>query len=350
MRSPLQSIRFRPIGARSVCCDRAAVVILMLLLAASTVAACNIPVFRYALERWKPDPCEILVFHNQDFDESQQAVVDQIRRRTIGPDQGSQNGHANAKLSVVDLRDNADSKQREIWDDLRQNTEASLPQVLVRTRLGRGQFINHWHGSLASLTDQKVLQSPARDEIRDRLLSGHSVVWLLIRSSDQTKNANAKRLAENTFRTLQSKIQLPEGIGLPGSELYADVPLILKFSLLEIDPDDKNELFLAGLLTGLRKQPFDEGEPLFVPVFGRGRALEVIPANDMSARLMEDLTAYLSGACSCQVKEQNPGFDLLIEADWDTQLFGHDGAQPPDRSAEEGRQRNPTLVPIPPGR
>src|SRR5688500_2171306 len=26
-------------------------------------AACSIPVFRYALERWKPSPYEVLVFH-----------------------------------------------------------------------------------------------------------------------------------------------------------------------------------------------------------------------------------------------------------------------------------------------
>jgi hypothetical protein len=50
------------------------------------------------------------------------------------------------------------------------------------------------------------------------------------------------------------------------------------------------------------------------------------------------------------VKEQNPGFDLLIDADWDTELFGDDENRPPDRSSEEGRNRTPALVPIPPGR
>ena len=32
--------------------------------ATSTGQACNIPVFRYALERWKPDASEVIIFHD----------------------------------------------------------------------------------------------------------------------------------------------------------------------------------------------------------------------------------------------------------------------------------------------
>ena len=34
-----------------------------LIVCSALAAACNIPVFRFALERWKPDSCEIVVFH-----------------------------------------------------------------------------------------------------------------------------------------------------------------------------------------------------------------------------------------------------------------------------------------------
>ena len=37
-------------------------VILVSLAMATVAAACNIPVFRYALERWQPDPCEVILF------------------------------------------------------------------------------------------------------------------------------------------------------------------------------------------------------------------------------------------------------------------------------------------------
>jgi len=63
-------------------------------------------------------------------------------------------------------------------------------------------------------------------------------------------------------------------------------------------------------------------------MFGRGRALEVILANVAKPTLNEDLTSFLSGACSCQVKEQNPGFDLLLSVNWDGELHGEGGLLP----------------------
>lgn len=316
---------------------------------APDASACNIPVFRYALERWKPDSCEVIVFHEGDLSPDQNAWVDRLSATTI-----QQGGHANAKvlrMNVASTTANAEDADRVgLWNDLRQNSEATLPHVVIRTKLGRGRFINHWNDSLANISQANLFHSPARSQIRERLLAGHSVVWLLIRSDDREKSDATKQRVEETFNTLESKVQLPEGIGLPGSELYADVPLVVKFSLLEVDADDPKETFLIRLLTGLRLSDYEAGEPLLVPVFGRGRALEVIPARDLSTKLMEELTLFLSGACSCQVKEQNPGFDLLIDSDWDGQLFGDLENRPPDRSAEEGQNRNPVLVPIPAGR
>ncbi len=322
---------------------------LLALLPLPQADACNIPVFRYALERWKPDLSEVIVFHDGPLADGDQDLADRLASHTRRA-----GGHANADVILVDVNDDdADLIHQQrlgLWRELLQTSDASLPHVVVRTKLGRGQFVNHWHGTLAEAASVGIFQSPVRAEIQNRLLQGDSVVWLLIKSDDKDKNAAAKRLALETFQTLDAKIKLPEGIGLPGSELYAQVPLVVKFSLLEIDGKDDEETFLTSLLTGIRRQAYEEGEPLLVPVFGRGRALEVIPAQSVSPKLIEELTVFLSGACSCQVKEQNPGFDLLIDVDWDFKLFGDAENRPPDRSEQEGLNRNPTLVPIPSGR
>jgi hypothetical protein len=308
----------------------------------TAVVACNIPVFRYALERWKPDASEVVVFHNGTLSTEE---FEQIKSLTAPTHQ-----HVNANVVQVDLASAIHSEHTDLWTELKQSSRATLPHVLVRTKLGQGRFINHWHGSLASACEVGLYLSPAREEIRDRILAGHSVVWLLVASQDAEKTQAAKQLTEGTFESLSKNVPLPEGIGLPGSELYSEVPLVLKFSLLQIDPKDPKEAFLVRLLTGFRSQAFEGGEPLLVPVFGRGRALEVIPASDLNAKLIEDLTLYLSGACSCQVKEQNPGFDLLIDTDWESELFGSEANLPPDRSEEEGQSRSPKLLTIPPGR
>jgi len=314
-----------------------------LIVLTSISLACNIPVFRYALERWKPDVCEVLVFHDGPLSSQDAALISQWEARCT-----SESGHPNATILRRDIA--IDGEHLELWQELAPSASARLPHVLVRTKLGTGRTVNHWHGSISEAQEISIFESPLRDELRRRLLAGHSVVWLLVRSADEQRNADVRSQVESNFDALSRTIQLPEGVGLPGSELYADVPLVVKFSLLELDPQDPREKFLLALLTVVRQREYAEGEPLLVPVFGRGRALEVIPASDLSSHLMHDLTFFLSGACSCQVKERNPGFDLLMHADWDGALFGDgDENRPPDRTAEEGQNRGPVLLQIPQG-
>ena len=120
--------------------------------------------------------------------------------------------------------------------------------------------------------------------------------------------------------------------------------------MLEIDPTDDTEQFLVELLTGFEPGAIESGEPLVVPVFGRGRALEVIPADQLDAGLIEDLTLFLCGACSCQVKERNPGFDLLMSADWEHELFGEDAEEFASQMiAAITPSMEPVLIQIPPG-
>jgi hypothetical protein len=38
----------------------------------------------------------------------------------------------------------------------------------------------------------------------------------------------------------------------------------------------------------------------------------------LEPQVIEQAAKFLCGACSCLVKEQNPGFDLLLTSDWDS--------------------------------
>ena len=70
----------------------------------------------------------------------------------------------------------------------------------------------------------------------------------MIGSLDEQRNEAARQLLTDNFESLAGKVELPEGIGLPGSELYSEIPLLLQFSLLEIDRADPQEQFLVKLL------------------------------------------------------------------------------------------------------
>lgn len=237
-----------------------------------------------------------------------------------------------------------------LWDEFNKQTKPELPFVVVRSAVA-ASTINGWHGSLHAAQDAELLTSPARKTLSQRLLSGHSAVWLVLKSNNKARNAEVVSLLEGEFERLSNEIPLPEGIGLPGSELFSDIPLLMKFSVLEIDPSDPREQFLTELLRGFEPDTVNNGQPLVVPVFGRGRALEVIPGDLVNEGLIEDLTLFLCGACSCQVKERNPGFDLLLTARWDVELFGEDADSVSMQFAADDQEIGlPVLMEIPSGR
>lgn len=314
------------------------------LFVATTALACNIPVFRYALERWRPDAAEFTLFHKGPLSPDQRRSLDTLEKLLQSTD-------VNASLLAADVAGELTPRQRELWENLRTESELQLPYLNLRLPHPRGP-ITLWQGALDAAAQPSLLHSPVRQELAKRLLAGHSIVWLVVGATDNPQTQKTCQLLKQECERLSKHIPLPEGIGLPGSELFSDVPLLLKFSVLEVDPNDPREQLLVNLFHGFqpqKKKAQASEQVLIVPVFGRGRALEVIPADVAKPQLIEDVTAFLCGACSCQVKEQNPGFDLLLAADWDLQLFGESELPPPAKTIGQG-DRAPVLLTIPPGR
>ncbi|GAB5402295.1 MAG: hypothetical protein Aurels2KO_05260 [Aureliella sp.] len=328
---------------------RSSTALCILLCISSTTLACNIPVFRYALERWKPDECEMIVFVRGElpldlasrlasagFDlPGEQATPEQLEQKVAAP-------VGRVRVSVCDVSrfdDSAggenDSVAANTWSTLLKKSQRpiKLPYGVVRAPTRKGP-IEAWSGTLDQASLARLVQSPVRQELAQRLLSGHSIVWLLVEGDDTNKTRRLQSQLLANGETLSRKLKLPEGIGLPGSELFSDLPLWVKFSVLRIDRNDPKEKFLVNLLGGLQPDAFADGTDLLVPVFGRGRALEVIPVESLSDNLVEDIARFLCAACSCQVKDQNPGFDLLLSVDWNRQLFGEDGALPPSVASQ----------------
>ena len=304
-----------------------------------TTIACNIPVFRYALERWEPDDIQIIVFHDQALTTEHQKPLTDLTST-----------QANLNLLAQSINDDLDSDLEELLTEVTSNSKLDQPVAIVRSRIGRGQTFKIWSGPIEELPTIGLIDSPKRKELSKRLLTGDSAVWIVLKSNDEKKSQAVIDLLNESLPKIASQIPFPEGIGLPGSELFSPIPLDMRFSVLEIEADDPEEKFLINWLTSLRKDSYEDDEPLIMPVFGRGRALEVMPASALNPSLLQQLCVFLCGACSCQVKDLNPGFDLLISADWQSELFGD---EIPDIPESEPRQlaenEEPQYVPIPTG-
>jgi hypothetical protein len=175
-------------------------------------------------------------------------------------------------------------------------------------------------------------------------LKGDSAVWLLVAPEEQLKDLSQQLQAKLDAAT--PALTLPQGIGLPGSELYSEIPLEIRFSVLPVSNSDaKEQTFLK--MIGSAAEEWRTDTAYLIPVFGRCRALEVFPYADANEALIEDVGNFLCAACSCRVKQANPGFDLLASVNWNERLFGEsipeelrESAKATDAVAGKNREAN----------
>jgi hypothetical protein len=298
-----------------------------------SLALCNIPVFRYALERWRASPYEAIVFRRATLAEAERALLRELRR-----------SNANIDFREVDLAGVPEAPDAALW---KAQGDRPLPWVVVRFPDAGPSFPPAWAGRLADLRAQGLLDSPARREAARRLLAGDSAVWILLESGRKETDDAAGALLRAELDRLEKTLKLP----VPAEDdppLLSEVPLKIAFSILRIAPSDERERAFAALLRAAEPELKDATGPVVVPVFGRGRALWPLWDKGISRESIQEAAGFLTGACSCQVKELNPGVDLLFDVDWEVSLAAVPPEEPPPPPAPVLGTRRPVEEPVPP--
>ncbi|MBM3854290.1 MAG: hypothetical protein FJ399_14210, partial [Verrucomicrobia bacterium] len=90
----------------------------------------------------------------------------------------------------------------------------------------------------------------------------------------------------------------------------------MSFSTLRLSRRDEAEGVLVQLLLHTEPDLAASREPIAFPVFGQGRVLHALVGRGINAENIDETAHFLTGACSCVVKEENPGSDLLFAVDW----------------------------------
>ncbi len=279
----------------------------VLVLASIVVSvACQVPVFRYALERWAPAEYLVVVTPSASgLSEGEKKTAELLRTS------GDEVSPVNLEVEIAAAGSSGSAQiSLRYPHKLR---DASKPPI--------------WQAPLTGEHVQRLINSPVRQELRTRLLAGESAIWLLVESGDPAKDNAAFTSLTEALAEAQTSLKLPDGVVTPGEStrraneqaevLRTDLPLKIAFSTMRVRRDDPKEAVLLAMLTHLEE---DLGgfasEPMAFPVFGRGRVLEpLIGAGIHKGNVLEHAT-YLCGACSCEVKDQNPGIDLLVAANW----------------------------------
>ncbi|MDG2360169.1 MAG: hypothetical protein P8M20_11015, partial [Planctomycetaceae bacterium] len=227
---------------------------------------------------------------------------------------------ANAWVRTVDLDAAPDAALVELWE---QQETKTLPWMLVRSPAKFGKPLKVVSQEFNEENVTSLLDSPLRKKITDAILKGDSVVWVLLKSGDTAKDAAAEEIMRGELKRLQGELKLPEIDEQDIEDGFLSVnpdDLKLRFSMITVAKDDAQEqAFVQMLLTvepDLRDPEF-ANEPMALPVFGRGRALYALIGKGINAETIEDAGRFLTGACQCTVKAQNPGVDILTSVDWD---------------------------------
>lgn len=280
-------------------------------LLAVEVWACSVPVFRYALEQWPADPYPVVVFHRGPLSPSDESVVTQLENAVADPA-----ARTNIDVHVVDLDDAPDAEMRALW---REQGESPLPRMVVRYP-GRA-LPAVWSGPLNASAVGALTDSPARREVAKRLaVHGQSAVWVFVPGGDAAKDKAAETALRDELARLEETLELPEPVDGESADTL-DVTdrsvLRLAFSVLRISRDEPAErIFLAMLLRSEADLETLEA-PMAFPIFGRGRVLHALVGAGINREMITESCTFLVGPCSCQVKELNPGVDLVMTIDWE---------------------------------
>jgi hypothetical protein len=307
--------------------------------------ACNVPVFRFALEQWRPDPYRVIVFHRGKLSDAERDLIKPLEEQ-------QDNSQVNIAVRTVDLANEESSSEEVVADRALYEAlgKPTLPWLVVQYPLHLRIPKPAWAGSLTREVVATAIDSPIRRELANRLAAGQTAVWLFLESGESDKDDAAVAMLEEQLKELEKSLQLPELTDSPADALATTLPLEIKFSLLRVPRKVAAEHGLVAMLIGSEPDLAERTDAMVFPVFGRGRALLPLIGDGITPQNIRDAASFLTGPCSCEVKEQNPGFDLMLAVDWDSLLAQNGVAltavetrSPPPASLE------PELVPIPSG-
>lgn len=283
----------------------------------TSTLACTIPVFRFALDRWEADKFHLVMPQSVAKDPPIQDLLRPLRA----------NGKAN-----LDFATSKDPAQQET--------------VLLSSRDSDKQI---WSGKLDAATLAAVLDSPVRQKIMQQILAGDSVIWVIADSGSALDTVEAARI-EKRLKFLEQVAALPiQDPNDPDSQLGPGPPLKLKFTTLRLRRDDPAEQPLLRMLAG-PKGEFDPATTSFAgAVFGRGRVLGAWPLALLDDAALENACMFLVGRCGCRLKNENPGWDLLLNIDWEKALPAAATAAPAE-SRPAGAQAPAPLPPQAPAK
>lgn len=271
----------------------------MLALATLTapVQACDIPVFQYALEFWRADPYEAIVFYRGEMPPAADRAL------ALLYDTGTRSNLLVREVGLADesapvLADQPTAGQPLPWMVLRYPVQAEERRVV-------------WAGPLKPDAIEAIIDSPARRQIVEALVKRKAGVWVLLSSGDGARDRSARAVLDQELARLERTLELP---------VNAPDQAPISFAVIEVNREDPRERAFVHMLLGSESDLAEQNVPMVFPIYGRGLVLYALVGDGINEWTIGEAAEFLVGPCSCQARSQNPGLELLISTDWNSQV------------------------------
>jgi hypothetical protein len=274
--------------------------------------SCSVPVFRYALERWKPDPYKGIFVYRGKLSSQDKALLRQLEGMTLN----TQNPF-NLRIRPVEV--GAFGEER-LLGLLKGPIPGKLPVLAIWYPEQMGKAAPFWMQAATSAELNALTDSPKRRQLTEGLINGDSIVWIFIPSGNSPKDESAqKALRRELDRSLDTLAKTPLFVstGSKGKQLAYRFPVLTLFR-----SEPRERFFLDMLLHSGSNLNEHKDEPIVFTVFGRGRMLAGLFGEQINEKNIQGIVSYLAASCSCEIKAQHPGMDLLLAAFWDRVIMG----------------------------
>ncbi len=295
-------------------------VAVVLAISGGVACACSVPVFRYALEKWKSDTYQVVVFYDGQLTDEQQAVVDSL---SVDGKAGKQSANVQVHaFDVAKLDPQEDAELIELWKAEETDELPRMALYYPPNSLAHGRI---WSGLPTKDAVDSLLDSPARREAARRILKGETAVWVFIEGGDKKLDNEKFQILEKNLSKAERTLKLPEVDAkdvADGLVTIDPTELKIKFSTMRLSRDDPKEASFIQMLLHSEPDLLDaefEGQPITFPLFGRCRSLYALVGNGIVEGTLLEACTFLIGPCTCEVKAQNEhGVDMLSSVDWDS--------------------------------
>jgi hypothetical protein len=143
---------------------------------------------------------------------------------------------------------------------------------------------------------RNLTSSPLREKIAEELLAGKLCVMVYLKTDNKEKD-------ERGLQTLQKSLE--------------DSPFGKIITVIELSRNSKEEGIFASLLLNIESDLKGIQEPMLFGIFGRFKALEPLLGRGISEENITLMIDYLTAECSCLIKDDLPGTDILFTDKWD---------------------------------